>query len=1165
MLLVCFVALPAIEHCFAGPRTEAAAALVERSSPVSEANDTAAIAKRIIARAGINRGLCAVVGCGDGEMLLAVAKQSRLLVHAIDPDASAVASARKAVDDAGLYGTRVVVEKGKSASLPYADNTIDLLVVPNLDRPTLRDLSVSEVLRVVRPNGKALLRHIKPSQESGGALTTAQLETWLRAEGRKAGEVLDTASALWVEVAKPAPKGTDDWTHWQHGPDNNPLSSDEVIKAPYLTQWTGEPYYIAMPAITTVAGGRTFCAMGHIAHHEREEPWLNTLFARNGYNGIELWRRKLPNGYLVHRSAFIATNDAFYMIADEGRDCLILNPETGRQIGDIRIADLPGEWKWMAMHNDVLFILTGEREPRETKLAKSDRTHWSWQDLSSGYYRREIPWGFGRTIAAYDMKQKKLLWTHEEKGLVDSRAMVIGDGKIFFYGPYSHVGCLDAKKGGVVWTSDDPQVREMVQEEGLGLTSTPGFRTEPFSLFTPKALCFAPQTNQHVVAVSTEDGRLLWHRRKTTSNPNLLYADGRLLVGVGNRGSTLALDPVTGEKIEDLGFGKRSCARLTGCPDAFFSRGQPEGVVRYERQTKKIIFNGAMRPSCNDGVIPANGLLYIGPWLCDCNLSLMGAMALCSAGDFRFDRPATEAARLEISEPVLAGAQQTAPSKSKSAIAPFEVSSKDWPTYRGNNAHSASSRASMAKKLIQKWESEPRNPVTPTGPTAAGGLIFVGGDDGKVRAIAADTGEMRWCFMTAGPIRVPPTIWNGRAYVGSGDGFVYCLEAATGRQLWRFRAAPVERRIMVYERLCSNWPVNTGVLVEDGIAYVGAGLIDTDGTYVYALDAATGEIKWQNNSSGHLNREVRKGISAHGHLAIAGGKLWMAGGNVVSPAKYSLKTGDCLCTQPVAGPPQTNRGEEVAVLNGKYMLTGGRLMFSAFENVVDPGYFELIRTDVTTESTNLIAGKIPPAWEDKTFVYVNGRRSKIRCCDVNDIEKAFGKRREAEAAIKKRWVANLPWMLDTVSLAVARNAVVAVCETVGAQQAASSKSASDKATPERPAIRRAALERSTPAPAPERPGAPGRLLATRPALQRPALQRPAAQGGASRWAVVMLDPKDGEVLWREALPSRPLTGGLLVDRDGQVIVVLENGKVISFGREKGFRLFAQETEPRSGA
>ncbi len=65
-------------------------------------------------------------------------------------------------------------------------------------------------------------------------------------------------------------KGADDWSHWEKAPDNNPVSKDTAIKAPYMTQFMADPLYIGIPSITTAAGGRTFLAIGHIAHHERE-------------------------------------------------------------------------------------------------------------------------------------------------------------------------------------------------------------------------------------------------------------------------------------------------------------------------------------------------------------------------------------------------------------------------------------------------------------------------------------------------------------------------------------------------------------------------------------------------------------------------------------------------------------------------------------------------------------------------------------------------------------------------------------------------------------------------------------------------------------------------------------------------------------------------------
>ena len=280
-------------------------------------------------------------------------------------------------------------------------------------------------------------------------------------------------------------------------------------------------------------------------------------------------------------------------------------------------------------------------------------------------------------------------------------------------------------------------------------------------------------------------------------------------------------------------------------------------------------------------------MLYIGPWACDCNLSLIGALAKCSAGAFRFDHVATDAERLQQGQGDL------------DKVASLEVTAADWPTYRANNQRTGSTAVRLARPKAPKdtpavpsWAYVPDRPHVPTAAVSVGGLVFAGGLDGKVRAIDAGTGQIRWVFATAGPIKMPVTIWESRAYVGAGDGYVYALEAATGRLLWRFRAAPVERHIMVYGNLCSTWPVNTGVLIKDGVAYFAAGIIDYDGTYVYAVDARTGKIKWQNNSCGHLNPELRKGVSAQGNLAIHGDQLLMAGGNQVNPARFDLATGE---------------------------------------------------------------------------------------------------------------------------------------------------------------------------------------------------------------------------------------------------------------------------------
>jgi outer membrane protein assembly factor BamB len=1064
------------------------AANVSAGTGISEGD----LAHQLITKAGTTRGLCSLLGCQGGKLELALIQGSRFFVYVQDPREAAVVAAQKALDVDGIYGRRVLVEQKSLDSFPFADNTVDVVFATlGIKSATkgagvghkLKDLSVKQILRVLRPGGRAVIGTVKGAEEQ---LTEKQLSQWIRNQLPKkiSFKFEEDGFGSWGLITKPKPKGMDSWSHWEHGPDNNPVSSDTVIKAPYRTQWLGGPLYTAMPGITTAAGGRVFTALGHIAHHQREEQWLNTLLARNGYNGTFLWSRKLPDGYLVHRSAFIATEDFFYMIANDG--CLRLDPETGREIDRISIPEIEGEWKYIALQDGVLYVLAGTvKDSSETTIVRSKHSHWSWGELSPGYYQTKVPWGFGTTLASYDIKKKKVLWSNTEDEEIDSRALVIGDGKIFFYCPGEYTGCIDASTGKVKWRNNDSKVVRLIEEPGRGLKSTPGFRTTCYCLYTPEAIYYQAQTRMNVVAISSKDGKFLWTRRKTTNNPNMLYTDGKLFVGIGPGGNTLMLEPLTGQTIEDLGFAKRSCARLTATPDSFFCRGMPEGLTRYDRNAKKVLFNGALRPACNDGVIAANGMLYIGPWLCDCNLSLMGTSGLCSAGDFKVDVQDPVSQRLQVCE-------------EDKPVAPFpDITQEDWPTYRGDNSRSSYSGVSVPADPKSLWTCRSATSFEPSAPTSAGELVFLCGDDGKVRAIDSKTGILKWVFLTAGPVKQPPTLWKGRAYVGSSDGAVYCLEAATGRLLWKFRLAPVERRIMAHDRLCSAWPVASGILIQDGVAYAAAGIIDYDGTYVYALDAETGKPIWGNATSGHLDKELRKGVSAQGILAIAGNRLWMPGGNVISPACYNLQDGKCLSLSVGNGSPRANRGEEIGVLSGDYLVFGGRLRYSAVRNYVNPGMFTLAKIggEGIGKAMHVGSGKIPPAWSPEIFVTANGPHSLPMCVDGASLVEHLEKAKPADlrrqpwyaGTLERKWVVKEIQDSDAVAFVIAKNAVITALEQ----------------------------------------------------------QRPRSL--SSNWTLAGLNPETGKVMWSKRLPSAVLPGGLLVDRHGRIIVVHEDGSVSCFG------------------
>ncbi|MFC1734522.1 PQQ-binding-like beta-propeller repeat protein [Candidatus Hydrogenedentota bacterium] len=1079
---------------------------------------SAAKGQVLLKEAGITKGICSVVGGGNANLIQELIDSSELLIHCIAYSPDNAIAMRKAVDRDGQYGKRVVIEDmTPQSSLPYADNMLDVVIADQLN---LRAMLPQEILRVLRPKGVALLC-------ASGNGSKDSIDKWLEAHEMENNIEVTKLDEGWVKIIKPPMSGADEWPHWNYAPDNNPLSKDSVIKAPYMTQWMGLPYHIAMPAVTTVAGGRTFTAMGHIAHHQREEPWLYMLQAKNGYNGMELWRRKLDEGYMVHRSAFIATEDVFYMM--DGDHCLMLDPETGEEIGEIRMKGVDGEWKWMAMQDDVLYVLTGKiPDKAEKTLVKANYTHWSWAKLSKGYYEDQVPWGFGQTIAAFDMKKEKVRWIKEfdeEGDAIDSRAMAIGKDRLFFHMPGVQTGCLSLKKGKKIWTNNDREVMNLIDYRPKGgrkavkpdeqLSSTPGFRSSCYSMATPPAIVFAAQTHLYVVALSAKSGEKLWHHKKNSSNPNLLYADNKVLVGIGGDGTrqrsgyTVAIEPETGNITEDLQFKKRSCAKLTGCPDAFFVRA-PEGLLRYDREAKGYAINAAVRPACNDGALPANGLLYVGPWLCDCNLQLLGTVTLAPAGDFDFELNINKDGRLQCA------------AKDLDKVESLETTDSDWSTYRANNDRAAASTAVVPTKATRKWDLDDLAAKVCAPPTTAGGLVFMACEDGKVMAVDAETGKTRWVFYSNGPVKVAPTIWNGRAYFGSGDGYVYALEAATGELLWKFQAAPTERKIMLYDHLSSTWPVNSGVLVEDGIAYFAAGMIDYDGTYVYALDAVTGKVIWENPTSGRLNEVTRKGVSAQGHMTIADGKLWLAGGHLVSAGVYDLKTGKCLSEIPgnlLTG--NTQRGEEVMSFDDRFVLMGGKLLYSPLIKSMRPAGFAIKRADFGGKRIGLkfiTGGIVPPAWNAETFVCVDGADTPPVCVEVSEVSAFLEKKTSPE-----------------VPQEGGENRAMTITRKPGVSR----KSRGDFAkTP----VKGIPPKRWT---ASEFAGTDTVALAL---TNNAAIAAGSLNKGADReWILSAISSGDGTVMWRQDLPSRPAYGGLAVDRDGRTIVVMADGRVVCYG------------------
>ncbi len=231
-----------------------------------------------------------------------------------------------------------------------------------------------------------------------------------------------------------------------------------------------------------------------------------------------------------------------------------------------------------------------------------------------------------------------------------------------------------------------------------------------------------------------------------------------------------------------------------------------------------------------------------------------------------------------------------------------------WTTYRHDAARTGVSTEKIELPLREAWVFRSKYPPRPAwpGPARRDGwhkaenlkprvifdwafhvvadsesVFFGSSADDKVYSLDVRTGEKNWQFYTEGPIRLAPTVADGRVYVGSDDGQVYCLDRRDGKLIWRYRASPREHRVPGNGRIISLWPVRTGVLVDEGVAYFCAGLFPFEGACLCALKARSGEEIW---------KQTLDFLAPQGYLVASASRLYVPMGRG-TPAVFSRENG----------------------------------------------------------------------------------------------------------------------------------------------------------------------------------------------------------------------------------------------------------------------------------
>jgi polyvinyl alcohol dehydrogenase (cytochrome) len=212
--------------------------------------------------------------------------------------------------------------------------------------------------------------------------------------------------------------------------------------------------------------------------------------------------------------------------------------------------------------------------------------------------------------------------------------------------------------------------------------------------------------------------------------------------------------------------------------------------------------------------------------------------------------------------------------------------------------------ADRVSKLKLKWAfAFPQAIRAFAQPTVAGGRIFVGSDSGKVYALDAATGCIRWMLKADAPVRsaisIGPVGERWAAYFGDQRAQAYAVDAATGALLWKVRveehpAAMITGSPTLYDgRLYvpdSSFEEVSGASPKyECCKFRGA---------VTALDAATGKVIWKSYTIPEPPHPVRKNKQGTQLWGPSGAGVWSS--PTVDPKKHAVyvTTGDAYSDPP---------------------------------------------------------------------------------------------------------------------------------------------------------------------------------------------------------------------------------------------------------------------------
>ncbi|UCF14416.1 MAG: PQQ-binding-like beta-propeller repeat protein [Phycisphaerales bacterium] len=559
-------------------------------------------AREIINRTGTTKGYCLDLGCGKGQLAYELSKHTDLYIYAVESDPVKAAKARRLLDEAGLYGTRVTVLQRNLFETKLPNYFANLIVSGASVKEGTDRVPQKEIDRILRPYGGSVC--LGPPEE------------------------------MRLTVRGPL-EGAGSWTDQYCDPANTNCSADELVRGPLGMLWFTDNDF-EMPS-RHGRGPAPLCHDGRLFVEG-----LHGLRAIDAYNGRVLWEFHIRNilkaydqehlmGTAGTGSNFCVTAEGLYL-RNEGK-CLQLDPATGKLVSEFDAPKHPegkeSTWGYIACKNGTLFGTLADTE----------------HIVEYRYRRSDMQTQFTESVLlfAIDVETGEPKWSYKPQYSIRNNTIAVGTDKVYFIDrplalcdrpkvphknqqpkikenledssqPKGTLVALETDKGEIVWKSSEDIYGTMLALSEKHDVLLMAYQNTRFKL--------ASEVGGRMATFGASTGKRTWdveahYVSRPILNDSTIYAEPG------------AWDLLTGKK-KDFHFERSyGCGIISGSSHLLAFRSATLGY-RDLLSDKGTVNYGGIRPGCWINAIPAAGLL-LAPEAsnrCTCSYLIKATIAL---------------------------------------------------------------------------------------------------------------------------------------------------------------------------------------------------------------------------------------------------------------------------------------------------------------------------------------------------------------------------------------------------------------------------------------------------------------------------------------------------------------------------------------------------------